>query len=165
MAILPSSPKLLGGPLTCIWPHTIKKWKKEDKKNLMASYSVLYELVSKNIFTRNKLTWSSLNVKKNGVKLRPGSKGRLGSRRGLGRGMCVWGGGVEGEEEEGESIPSIKNNNPHVKIKCSILLNLFLFKVTIKCMQVRVKAKNLNTFILHIEFAFPLIKRVRVAIS
>ena len=79
--------------------------------------------------------------------------------------MCVWGGGVEGEEEEGESIPSIKNNNPHVKIKCSILLNLFLFKVTIKCMQVRVKAKNLNTFILHIEFAFPLIKRVRVAIS
>ena len=33
--------------------------------------------------------------KKNGVKLWPGSEGRLGSGRGLGRGVCVWG-GVEG---------------------------------------------------------------------
>ena len=75
--------------------------------------------------------------------------------------MCVGGGG----EEEGGKIHQIKNNNPHVKIKCSILPNLFLFKPTFKCMQVLVKAKNLNTFILLIEFAFPLIKRVRVAIS
>ena len=43
--------------------------------------------------------------KKNGVKLRPSSEGRLGSGRGLGRGVCAvrgGGGGWRGEEEEGE---------------------------------------------------------------
>ena len=75
------------------------------------------------------------------------------------------GGGGGGRRRRGNKFHQIKNNNPHVKIKCSILPNLFLFKPTFKCMQVLVKAKNLNTFIFHIEFAFPLIKRVRVAIS
>ena len=47
--------------------------------------------------------------KKNGVKLQPGSEGRLGSGRGLGRGVCVWagGGGVEGGGGGG-GINSIK---------------------------------------------------------
>ena len=34
-----------------------------------------------------------LKKKKNGVKLRPGSEGRLGSGRGLGQGVCRGGGG------------------------------------------------------------------------
>ena len=50
----------------------------------------------------------------------------------------------------GNKFYQIKNNNPHVKIKFSILPNLFLFNLPFKCMQVLVKAKNLNTFILHI---------------
>ena len=61
----------------------------------MTSYSVLCELVLKNIFTRNKLKGSSLKVK-NGVKLWPGSEGRLGSGRGSGRDVCVCGGGEAG---------------------------------------------------------------------
>ena len=72
--------------------------------------------------------------------------------------MCVCGGG-------GGKFHQIKNNNPHVKIKLSILPNLFLVNPTFKCMQVLVKAKNLNTFKFHVYFAFPPIKRVRVAIS
>ena len=53
--------------------------------------------------------------------------------------MCVWGGGGGGggrRRRRGNKFHQIKNNNPHVKIKCSILLNLFLFKQTFKCMQV-----------------------------
>ena len=85
--------------------------------------------------------------------------------------VCGGGGGVGGgrrrRRRRGNKFHRIKknNNNPHVNIKCSILPNLFLFKPTFKCMQVLAKAKNLNTFILHSEFAGPLIKRVRVAIS
>ena len=87
----------------------------------------------------------SLNVE-NGVKLRPGSEGRLGPGRGLGRGVCAGGGGGVG----GDKFHQIKNNNPHVKIRFSVLPNLFLFNPTFKCMQVLVKAKNWNTFRLHI---------------
>ena len=47
----------------------------------------------------------------------------------------------------GNKFHQIKNNNPYVKIKFSILPNLFLFNPTFKCMQVLVKAKTLNTFI------------------
>ena len=83
---------------------------------------------------------------KNGVKLRPGSEGRLRLGRGLGRG----GGGCGEGGRRGNKFHQIKNNNPHVKIKFSILPNLFLFKPTFKCMQVLVKAKNLSTFRLHI---------------
>ena len=72
--------------------------------------------------------------------------------------MCLGGGG-------GDKFHQIKNNNPHVKIKFSILPYLLLFNPTFKCMQVLVKAMNLNTFRLQVYFAFPLIKRVRVAIS
>ena len=63
--------------------------------------------------------------------------------KGLG---TVWGGGGG----RGNKFHQIKNNNPHVKIKFSILPNLFLFNLPFKCMQVLVKAKYLNTFILHI---------------
>ena len=65
--------------------------------------------------------------------------GRLGSGRGLGRGVCA------GRDK----CHQIKNNNPHVKIRFSVLPNLFLFNPTFKCMQFLVKAKNLNTFDLH----------------
>ena len=68
--------------------------------------------------------------------------------KGLGTG-CVCGGGG-GRGRRGNKFHQIKNNNPHVKIKFSILPNLFLFNLPFKCMQVLVKAKNLNTFILHI---------------
>ena len=87
--------------------------------------------------------------KKNGVKFRPGSEGRLGSGRGLGRGVCgegEWGG-------RGNNFHQIKNNNPHVKIKFSILPNLFLFNPTLKCLQVLVKAKKLET---HLDYTFNL---------
>ena len=66
--------------------------------------------------------------------------------KGLGTG-CV---GVGGGRRRGNKFHQIKNNNPHVKIKFSVLPNLFLFNPAFKCMQVLVKAKNLNTFILHI---------------
>ena len=56
--------------------------------------------------------------------------------------MCVGGGGGGGEEEEGDKFHQIKNNNPHVKIKCSILPNLFLFKPTFKCMHCRFWSKQ-----------------------
>ena len=55
-------------------------------------------------------------------------------------------GGGGGSGERGNKFHQIKNNNPHVKIKFSILPNLFLFNPTFKCMQVLVIAKNLNTF-------------------
>ena len=70
--------------------------------------------------------------------------------------MCVWGGGGggggggRGGGRRGNKFHQIKNNNPHVKIKFSILPKLFLFNPTFKCMQVVVKAKNLSTFRLHI---------------
>ena len=44
MAILPSSTKLLGGPLICIWPQTIKKRKKEEKKKKKTD-GLLFSLV------------------------------------------------------------------------------------------------------------------------
>ena len=42
--------------------------------------------------------------------------------------MWGGGGGGRGEDEEGNKLHQIKNNNPHIKIKFSILPNLFLFK-------------------------------------
>ena len=58
-------------------------------------------------------------------------------------GVCVRG-------EGGYKFHQVKNNNLHVKIRFSVLPNLFLFNPIFKCMQVLVKAKNLNTFRLHI---------------
>ena len=59
----------------------------------MASYLVLCELVLKH-FYKKQTNIIFFKCKKNGVKLRPGSEGRLGSWRGLGRAVCV--GGVGG---------------------------------------------------------------------
>ena len=78
--------------------------------------------------------------------------------RGLRRG-CVCGGRGVG----GNKFHQVKNNNPHVKIRFSVLPNLFLFNPTFKCMQVLVKVKNLTHLDYTFDLHFLLIKRVRVA--
>ena len=114
----------------------------------MTSYSVLCELVLKHLYKKQtNIIFFKCKKKKIGVKLRPDSEGRLGSWRGLGQGVGAAGVG----ERRGNKFHQIKNNNPHVKIKFSILPNLFLFNPPFKCMQVLVKPKNLNTFILHVH--------------
>ena len=64
----------------------------------MASYSVSCELVLK-YFYKKQTNMIFFKWKKYGVKLWPGSEGRLGSGRCLGRGVCVCVGGGGGGGE------------------------------------------------------------------
>ena len=88
MTILLSSLNSWEGPLY-VWPNIIKKREKEEKTDGLL---VLCELVL-NYFYKKQTDMIFFKCKKNGVKVRPGSEGRLGSGRGLGRGVCGGRGG------------------------------------------------------------------------